>query len=134
MVAHPDERSAHLGQLGLGPALGGKARRCRLQQAAQFEQVAHEGGIGPVGEHPGQNIGIEHVPPLARGDAGAGLGAALQQPLGDQGADRLAIGRARDAQRLAVLDLAGQRLAGGVFAVENGRAELPGNRLVNPQP
>jgi hypothetical protein len=134
MLAHPGQGSMHLIQLVVGAALRGEARGGGLQQVAQFEQVAHEGRVWLFGEHPGQDVGIEDIPPLARGDAGAGLRAAFQEAFGDQRADRLAIGRAGDAQRMAMLDLARQRIARLIVAVQDRGAELAGDRLMNPQP
>ena len=130
---HLGQRRVHDRQLIVGAAARGKFGRRRLDHAAQLEQVADEGAVGFAGEHPGEHFGVEHVPARARQDAGAGLRAAFQHALGDQDADRLAIGGARYAKAFRRLDLALEQVAGLVPAGQDGGAHVAGDRLVNAE-
>src|SRR5690606_39162935 len=71
------------------------------------------------------------VPVVAWQDARAGLGPALDQALGAEDADRLAIGGARDAERGARLDLAAEHFAGPALAADDLGPEVAGDRPVD---
>ena len=130
---HFRQRRFHRRQLLVGAAARGKFGRRRLDHAAQFEQVADETGIRLACEHPCQHFGVQHIPAAARQDAGTGLGAAFQHPLGDQDAHRFAIGGAGHAQAFRRFDLALEQFAGAVPAGQDGGAQVAGDRLMNAQ-
>jgi hypothetical protein len=102
-----------------------------LDHRAQLEQVEDELGVGLALEGPREHVGIEHVPVAPRQHAGAGLGAAFDEALGAEDADRLAVGGARHAERGAGLDLAAEHLARPAQAADDRDAEVVRDRAVD---
>src|SRR6185437_13103380 len=83
------------------------------------------------GEAPGEDVGVEHVPLIARLDAGADLGAGFDQALGGQHLDRLAQDRPADPETDAEVDLAGQDLAGREVTAQDLLADLVGDAAMD---
>src|SRR5947209_4535967 len=121
-------RSEVLARSALGSERGGG----RLDDAAQLEQAVDEPPIGLARESPGEHVGIEEVPAVARKDSSPRLGAAFDQSLGDQRLDRFAIGGARHSKRFGGHGFGRQGRPSGIVARENVGAELARNRAVQP--
>ncbi|MNL65183.1 hypothetical protein D3C87_1894800 [compost metagenome] len=74
---------------------------------------------------PGQHIGIEEVPAIARQYAGADACPCLDQALGRQRLQRLAQDRARHAEPVEQFGVGWQNGAFGIVAGDNGKAHVP---------
>src|SRR5947209_17182028 len=90
MPAHLGEARFHALEVLARSALGSERGGGRLDDAAQLEQAVDEPPIGLARESPGEHVGIEEVPAVARKDSSPRLGAAFDQSLGDQRLDRFA--------------------------------------------
>jgi hypothetical protein len=106
MLFHVPQGLRHGGEIRLGPALGRERRSLRLDHAAQLEQALHQTIVRLMLENPGQDVRIQQMPALGQADPRAHLGTRLHQALGGQDAHGLAIGRARDLEPVAGVDLA----------------------------
>ena len=114
---HEDDRLAQPGEVGGGRALGRQDRGARLERAAQPERrpevvrqrvAGRAGGQGRLGHHEG--------PAAAAADG-------LQVPALDERRDRLAQGRAGDAELLGQLALGRQPRARAEDAEPDRRAQ-----------
>ena len=106
---HAEERRLDPGEVGGGGALRRHGRGGRLDDPPRLQERAHEIGIeGAPLALPGEQLGVEQVPAVARAHHHAEPRAGLDQALGGEEADRLAQGRPADLEALAQVGLVRQ--------------------------
>src|SRR4051812_20061835 len=100
------EAGLHPRELLGGAADRREARGIGLDDPSELEQTGDQSLVGLSDEDPAQHVGIEQVPFLARRDLRADLRARIDEALGGEDADRLAVCSARDVELAARGDLA----------------------------
>ena len=108
-------------------------RHCRgrgLDHRAHVQQVRHELRLRPsIAQPPSENVGVQHVPRLARPRPCAAALARGDQALGREELQRFPHDRARGTIAAAERDLAGHQFVGRIATGDDRRTDLFGDTL-----
>ncbi|MNT20947.1 hypothetical protein D3C72_1562690 [compost metagenome] len=109
--------------LGCAP-LGGEGGGADFERPAHVEQAFIEVPVGLGIEVPGEDLRVKEAPAAGQGDAGADLGARLDQALGLERLERLAQHRARHAIGFHHHRIAGEDRAHRILAGDDALADF----------
>lgn len=123
VAAHERERVPHPDQVCSIAALGGEARRSRLDDASELEQAADQVRVRLTDKSPCEDIWIQKIPTSAREYPRPGLRPALNQSLRSEHLQRLAVGSAGDIERLAGCRFGAEQFPRRKLARQNRRTE-----------
>ena len=132
---HAEERRLDPGEVGGGGALRRHRRGGRLDHPPRLQQRAHQIGIeGAPLALPGEQLGVEQVPAVARAHHHAEAWAGLDQALGGEEADRLAQGGPADLEALAQVGLVRQASTRRPSPLEDAQAQAPDHVAMDAGP